>query len=620
MNNLIRVSLTALALATLTTATATEKTSNDSLPSVLDEVVVTGTNANVNRNLIPYTVSVVNERQLDNSGSTELLNVLSLRVPSLFVTQKGVLGYTSGSNGGSGAITLRGVGSSGVLMMVDGQPQFAGIYSHSIADFYSKEYVDHVEVLRGPGSVLYGSNAMGGVINVITKSATADGVHGWLESQYGSYNTWQTTLGGTARYGRFSAMATVSYDRTDGSIDGMDFKQWSGYAKTALQMSTAWKAALDFTLENQRSHDPVYATLRTPPASQIYYQNVTRGEVSASAANRYANTDGNVKFYYSWGNHFIDDPTHFHSVDDRLGILAYQNFKPWQGAAATVGFDFARYGGRVPMSGGQTAEQAPLMTLEQKRITEYSPYVSLSQTLAHSKLIVQAGLRMANSDKFNTQWVPQAGVVYKPVNMLTLKASASMGYRNPSFRELYMYPPHNPDLQPERMWTYEVSAAFNVSRYLMFDLTGYFSQGSNIIQTVNRHNENTGSFRNKGIELSAHSHVLDNLSLNATYSYMHTSLSNLMGAPRHQYFVGADWRIVKPVTLSAQLKGASRLFVGDGAPLQSYATLDIKAAWQTTRWLNLFVRLDNITDARYCINRGYTMPGFTAFGGFKLSI
>lgn len=66
-------------------------------------------------------------------------------------------------------------------MMVDGQPQFAGIYSHHIADFYDKEYVERVEVLRGPGSVLYGSNAMAGAINVITRTAKADGVRTVLQ-------------------------------------------------------------------------------------------------------------------------------------------------------------------------------------------------------------------------------------------------------------------------------------------------------------------------------------------------------------------------------------------------------------------------------------------------------
>ena len=120
-------------------------------------------------------------------------------------------------------------------MMVDGQPQFAGIYSHHVADFYGTEYVDHVEVLRGPGSVLYGSNAMGGVINVITKSPAHSGVRTTVSSRYGSHNTWLNSLTNTTRFGRFSSLVSLSYDRTDGLQKDFDFRQSNLYAKIGLR-------------------------------------------------------------------------------------------------------------------------------------------------------------------------------------------------------------------------------------------------------------------------------------------------------------------------------------------------------------------------------------------------
>ena len=122
----------------------------------IDEVVVTGANQATSRNLLPYTVSIVSSSQLEATGKTQLLSALSGEVPSLFVSQRNIFGFGV-SNGGSGGIKIRGVGgspTSGILMMVDGQPQFAGLYSHPVADFYETEYVDHVEVMRGPGSVL----------------------------------------------------------------------------------------------------------------------------------------------------------------------------------------------------------------------------------------------------------------------------------------------------------------------------------------------------------------------------------------------------------------------------------------------------------------------------------
>ncbi|MBD5213747.1 MAG: TonB-dependent receptor [Bacteroidales bacterium] len=617
-----RSSLAALAIAATLSCSATAESGDSIMSRELSEVVVTGSNQTVNAKYLPYTVSIIDSKSLDNASSNQLLSILSGRVPSLFVTQRGILGFGVSSNGGSGHIKIRGVGgdrASAVLMMVDGQPQFAGLYSHHVADFYSKEYVERVEVLRGPASVLYGSNAMAGTINVITKQAEHRPLAGSLTTSYGSYNTWQSTATVSARHRRVSAMASVSYDHTDGNVKNFDFSQWSGYAKASYRFSDRWLTTADLTLMNFKANDPLYARLSNPESTDIYHQNIIRGEASLAATNSYSSTNGAVRAYYSWGNHFIRDPRAFHSLDDRFGVMAYQNIKPWYEADMTVGIDFACYSGEIPMSGGTLHQPGAIATMERHNITEYSPYLTLAQNLLDRRLTLNAGLRVANSSMFATRCVPQAGVVYNPTESLTLKASAAMGYRNPSFRELYLYKMANPDLEPERMWNYEVSAHKSFGPMVYVDLTLYYSSGSNMIEVMDMKNVNTGSFRNKGIEAGVGVTPLSNLSLTATYSYLHTSLDNLTGAPRHQYFLGADWRPMRQLTLSAQLRGIAHLFVAESIPYQSYALLDLKAQYQLLKYLKLFVNLDNITDASYIINRGYPMPGFTASGGFTLS-
>lgn len=585
----------------------------------IDEVVVTGTNHATGRNLLPYTISTIGAPQLEATGQSQLLSAISIQVPSLFVSERNIFGFGV-SSGGSGGIKIRGVGGSptnSVLMMVDGQPQFAGIYSHHVADFYGTEYVDHVEVLRGPGSVLYGSNAMGGVINVITKNADKDGVHTTLTSQYGSYNTWRSSLTNTTRFGKFSSLVALGYDRTDGLVDNFDFKQGSLYAKLGYDFSNSWKVRADYSLMNFIGNDPIYPTLSNPESTDIYHQNITRGEASLSLNNYYDNTNGSVRVYYSYGNHYIDDPRHFHSLDDRFGIIAYQNFNPWKDAAATVGFDFDTYTGRIPMSGGNAHTESSMSTIGRKSITEYSPYVTLSQDLFEGILILNAGLRMANSDRFDTQWIPQGGFVLHPAEGWLVKASVAKGYRNPSFREMYLYRPANPDLDPENMLNYEVTLGKTFSRYFGIDLTGYYSKGSNLIQTVDMLNINTGSFINKGIEVTANSRPLDKLTLRATYSYLHTSLDNLTAAPKNQYFLGIGWQALPKFHVDAELRGIGGLYVADDMAHQNYTLLNMKFTYKVIRALELFATLDNIANTSYTINRGYEMPGFTGMGGFK---
>lgn len=588
--------------------------------TLLNEVVVTGSNSAVPENLLPYTVSVIDNRQLEATGQTQVLSAISGMVPSLFVSQRSVFGFGV-SNGGAGHIKLRGVGgdrASAVLMMVDGQPQFAGIYSHHIADFYDKEYVDRIEVLRGPGSVLYGSNAMAGAINVITKNAKKDGVATTLQSQYGSYNTWLSSITNTVRYGRFSSLVSLSYDRTDGTVDNFGFSQADGYAKVGYDFSDKWKGSLDYTLMNFRGDDPIYPTLADPESTDIYHQNITRGEAGMTISDSYGSTSGAARIYYNYGNHFVDDPRHFHSKDDRFGVLLYQNFTPWKNAGATVGFDFDLYSGAIPVSGGNSHTEGSLSTISRKRITEYSPYVTLSQTLAGDIVSLSAGVRMANSDRFDTQWIPQFGFSLNPGREWTVKGNLAMGYRNPSFRELYLYRMANTDLESEKMMNYEISAGKKFSRYFSLDLTAYYSKGDNMIQTVDMKNQNTGRFINKGIEVSARSHPVDNLWLTATYSYLHTSLRNLVGAPKNQYFLGVEWNPWKFLNIAADLKGTGGLYVADDYKHQEYALLNLKVTYEIFRYVSVFLRLENITDARYTINRGYEMPGITALGGFRL--
>jgi outer membrane cobalamin receptor len=154
----------------------------------LNEVVVTGTRNETDVRYLPTSISVIDREQIDKSYRESLLPLLTEQVPGFFTTERSILGYGV-STGAAGGMTLRGVGGNGseLLVLIDGHPQYMGLMGHPISDAYQSMLADKVEVLRGPASVLYGSNAMGGVINIMTRKQREEGIKNNVRVGYGSY-------------------------------------------------------------------------------------------------------------------------------------------------------------------------------------------------------------------------------------------------------------------------------------------------------------------------------------------------------------------------------------------------------------------------------------------------
>jgi iron complex outermembrane receptor protein len=595
-------------------------------------VVVTGARSQVSRNDVPSAISVVNRDVIEQSGEPALLNALQGQVPGLFITQRGVSGFGV-SAGSAGSITLRGVGSSSssqVLTLIDGHPQYMGIMGHHLPDAYRSQDVEKVEVVRGPASVLYGSNAMGGAVNIITRRQNTDGWNVNGNAGYGSYNTQNYGLSMGAQNEKIDGYMSFGSEATDGHRPNSAFASRNFYGRLGWNMSRHFRLWGEVNIADYTAQNP--GTETAPLLDNE--ANIWRREISVTAENKYDKVDGALKLFFNNGHHEINDghtadkpqsPFLFVSKDYNFGALLYQNFRFFEGNVITAGIDFKQFGGAAE---NDFFDNAILTAnLVDKAIDETAGYVTVQQIL-FEKLTLNAGARFEHSSAFGNEWVPQAGVTFQVFRNTLLKGSVAKGYRSPTLAELYYkaaWMGANPNLKPERMWNYDVSVEqFLLDKKLSLELTGFIADGENIIQREgtfgNFHNENSDAFNNKGVEFSVKWNVLKGLYLHGNYAYLHTE-KPLLYAPQQQANVSANYSF-KMLNLNVGYQYVKDVYAAIGAMPEksSYGLLNARVGFRPIKHINIFVKGENLTNAGYAIIAGYPMPGATVMGGVSIVV
>ena len=594
---------------------------NDSLS--LQEVVVTGTRNATDVRHLPMTVTVIGRETLTEQHQPSVLPTVMQQVPGLFVTSRSMMGYGV-STGAAGGINLRGItgGVGQLLVLIDGHPQYNGVYGHPISDSFQTLMADRVEVLRGPASVLYGSNAMGGVLNIVTRSIREDGVKSSVNLGAGSYGTVQAEASNQVRSGKFSSTVSAQYGRTDNHRPRMGFEQYGGYLKLGYDITEHWNAYADADITHFNSSYPGAVSSPMYGADQW----ITRGVVSAAVENHYNRTSGALSVYSNFGRHKIDDgsadpttPTQrfFRSKDALTGISWYQSAQLFEGNRLTVGMDYQHIYGNAYYTSKQTGEvlDTPNKQSGKSHRNEIAGYVDFRQDLARW-LTIDAGLRLDHHSVTGTEWIPQAGIVVRLIETGEIKAMASKGFRNPTMREMYLYPPSNEELEPERIWNYELSWRHSLGAF-HYGANLYYIKGDNMIQTVNRKNVNTGEIENYGAELEAEYRIDSHWSVNTNHSLLHME-HPVIAAPTYKGFLGANYNCCR-WTVVAGLQYISGLYtaVGDQEQKEDFCLLNASVTYNVAKGLSLWLRGENLLAQSYEINLGYPMPRATFMVGIN---
>lgn len=582
--------------------------------------------------LLPLNVRTISEQEINKSAEVSLLPVLQTQVPGLFVTERGFAGYGV-SNGSAGMVNIRGVGQSNkVLFMIDGMPQTAGLFGHSLPDVYNSTGVSRVEVVKGPSSLFYGSGAMGGSVNIITHRNHPDGWTGNARAAFGSFNTQRFNLGTGFKSGRFEANVAGHLNRSNGYRKNSAF--WDAGELMQLKYSAGSHWTVGATTELTQTDSEYAGTIYEPLNDMRTY--MFRGSSAVYAHDNYGKFHGGVQAFITWGNHKVDDGYRadiegaaaaddylFHSTDYNMGFSLYQTMHFIKGNDLSVGLDFQHWGGH---SWNTMKADDAVVEGVRKCENEVGAYIMMQQAFWGDILSINGGVRLQHGSTYGNEWIPQAGFILRPYSGASVKFSFGRGFRAPNIKELYMFRPANPDLKPESMYNYDVELRqFLIDNRLNLGLSLYYISARNMIQTImvdgRPKNMNTGKFINKGIEFDCAYRIDDVWNIGASYAYLHSSNAELQYAPKNMLNAHVDFT---PGDLSVTLENQNIFGLKNGAPdnaSTAYSLLNMRVAYTFHSVCDIrpFIKLDNITDHHYEIIYGCPMPGITILGGVEMT-
>ena len=588
----------------------------DSLSYNMNEVVVTATRTPLMLKDTPIITRVITAKDIQRRGVATLQQALEGELAGVEFHQAG---YGS-------SLSFQGLDARYVLFLVDGERIAGESYGNIDYARIPMDNIARIEIVRGASSVLYGSNAMGGVVNIVTRGMREDGVKTYADIGYGSYNTLQTEATNRIRKGRFTSVVSGSYNRTDGHRENMEFEQYGGYAKLGYDFNAAWKVWGDVNITRFKASNP-------GETDNPYIDNdsrITRGMASFALENHYEKSSGALSFFYNWGRHKINDgyhpggtpqESHFNSKDRMLGVSWYQSATLFAGNRLTVGFDYQHFGGKSWNKMVATGEHIPGVD---KQMDEFAGYVDFRQDLG-DWLSLNAGIRVDHHSHVGTEWIPQGGLSFHLPEQMEMKAMVSKGFRNPTIREMYMFPPQNPDLRAESLMNYELSFSQRaLDGALFYGINLYYIDGDNMIMTVptdgKPQNINTGEIENWGVESNISYRITSCWQINANYSWLHME-NPVVAAPGHKLYAGADftqgrWRVSTGLQYIKDLytnvnKGKERK--------ESFVLWNLRANYRLCRYADIFVRGENLLAQRYEINAGFPMPKATFMGGVNIN-
>jgi vitamin B12 transporter len=609
--------------------------------SSVDQIIVTGSSLDSTLENTGSSVSVLTEQELKDGQYRNAMNALR-QLPGVDVVQ-------SGGNGGNAAVFLRGGNSEHTLVLLDGielnNPATAN-RSFNLANL-TLENIERIEVIRGPQSTIYGSDAMGGVINLISKKAK-EGVHANVSSEAGSYNSF-TQLGNVS-YGSDVFDVSTGVTRQDiGGISSADArygnKEQDDYQNTSLSNRIRFAPSKTIeatnTLRYTRSHsnlDNCGGQGCDDPNRWIRNNEFfTRGDVSAKLLGDTLTPAA----YISYTRHSLDDVNSPDLASQELLDSAYNG-------------DIVTVGSRMTWSpsdmfstvvGGETqGERAssfyrsdgafgPFEDTFYGREARTNSVYAESRLSYNKKAYLDAGVRHDNHSIFGGKTTFKVAPAVHLLDTTKLRGSVGTGFKAPSLVQLYSSY-GNRDLQAETSTGWDVGLDQDIVKDTLTTSFTFFNTDYDELITFNPSTfilENIDNATTQGFEVGATYQMHQDLSVRLAYTYTDTENKTtgegLLRRPRNKNSLTVAYAPITNMRAQLQWRVYSSRFDNDfnsyppeRVSLGGYGIVDLALSYKLGDSTELFGRVDNLFDKEYQDVLGFGTMGAAAYAGVRVEL
>jgi vitamin B12 transporter len=649
------------ALALMITAAQTAA-AQDTNQVILPPIVISPTTIPTPLDQIASSITVITGQELERDHINTVPDALRT-VPGLNVVQ-------TGAAGGQTAVFMRGTNSNHVKVFIDGvdvgdpsTPNGAFDFAHLLTGD-----VERIEILRGPQSGLYGSDAIGGVISITTKKGEGPPkVTSSLEA--GSFGTFNQTASLSGSQNRFNYSFNVLHLRTtDNKVtppyllvpgeklnkDSYDNRTYSARLGADVTDNLALNVVGRYTDAHKlfTGDDFVNFPTAAPEAlrnTQVNHNSFVRGEVVWSLLDGKLKNIFGTNYTNQWNWNYDPNPdsfTPFGSVAPPTKNVGEKTKYDWRGEVQVLPGQLVVLGAEKEtqkLRTDSTADAAgvPFQTIEHK--TNKAGWVELQSSFFERFFIVSNG-RYDDDESFGphrTWRVAPAFIV--PVTDTKLKGTYGTGFKAPTLTELFVNNPAigqvaNPNLRPEisRGYDYGFEQPVLNGRF-RFGATYYRNHIADLVTTqfdpttFTFHYMNIGQAETHGYEAFAAAVLNEQWKVRGDYTYTNTrdltTELGLLRRPAHKYSATTIWTPLEGLSLSSTVLHVSSwvdvnrdtaVFIPrlDAKP---YTTVNLAANYEVNKRLTVFVHADNLFNYQYQNPVGFERPGLGVFGGVRIT-